>query len=137
MSDITLNGVPMAQRSPEARAQFIQSTYGYLAVAIAVVLTLLTALGSLLTGGWSERVGKAMGVLAGLATGQWILGFFVWFATISDEGFNLFTGLLHPLAMTGVLAVSHMAAGKARRTGPAAMGKAPSSEPWWKVWKTG
>ena len=38
----------------------------------------------------------------------------IWFSSIS-EGFNLFTGLLHPLAMTGVVAVAHMGAGQAAR----------------------
>ena len=88
----------------------------HLVVAIALVGTLLAALVPLQTRGWTDGTGTWMRNLAVVATAQWILGFFVWFATISDEGFNLFTGLLHPLAMTGVLAASHMAAGKARRT---------------------
>ena len=82
----------------------------HLVVAIALVGTLLAALVPLQTRGWTDGTGTWMRNLAVVATAQWILGFFVWFATISDEGFNLFTGLLHPLAMTGVLAVSHMAA---------------------------
>lgn len=88
----------------------------HLIVALALVAALLTALIPLFSKGWSDRVGRWMRILAGVATAQWILGFFVWFATISDEGFNLFTGLLHPLAMTGVVAVAHMAAGQAART---------------------
>ena len=35
MSDIALNGVPISQRSPEVRARLIQSTYSWLAVAVA------------------------------------------------------------------------------------------------------
>ena len=86
----------------------------HLVLALALVASLLTALIPLLRSGWSDRVGRWMRILAGVATAQWILGFFVWFSSIS-EGFNLFTGLLHPLAMTGVVAVAHMGAGQAAR----------------------
>lgn len=92
----------------------------HLALAIGVVLTLLVALGSLLAGGWSERAGKAMGLLAGLATGQWVLGLLVWFTSIGDD-FNPFTGIIHPLAMTGVVAVAHIANGRRKTTEDVAM----------------
>lgn len=86
----------------------------HLFVAIAVVLATLFALIPLLRGGWNDSSGKWLGRLAGLATLQWVLGFFVWFLAIG-EGFNAFTGLLHPLAMTGVLGIAHAANGRAKR----------------------
>ncbi|MFM8943656.1 MAG: hypothetical protein ACKOI0_00050 [Actinomycetota bacterium] len=87
----------------------------HLILALILVASLLTALIPLVSKGWSDRVGRWMRILAGVATAQWILGFFVWFSSIS-EGFNVFTGLVHPLAMTGVVAVAHMGAGQAART---------------------
>ena len=87
----------------------------HLAVAIAVVITLLVALVPLLAAGWSERVGRWMGILAGLVTAQWVLGLFVWFTSISD-GFEPFTGIIHPLAMTGAVALAHVANGRRKTT---------------------
>jgi hypothetical protein len=95
----------------------------HLVVAIAVVLATLISLIGLLRGGWSDTVGTWMNRLALLATAQWILGFVVWFASFSD-GFNVFTGLIHPVAMTGVLGLAHAA--NARAKGEADLAKRAS-----------
>jgi apolipoprotein N-acyltransferase len=95
----------------------------HLIVAIAVVLATLISLITLLRGGWSDTVGTWMNRLALLATAQWVLGFFVWFGAIG-EGFNAFTGLLHPVAMTGVLGLAHAA--NARAKGEADLAKRAS-----------
>lgn len=95
----------------------------HLVVAITVVLATLISLVTLLRGGWSDTVGTWMNRLALLATAQWILGFVVWFSAIGD-GFNAFTGLIHPVAMTGVLGLAHAA--NARAKGEADLAKRAS-----------
>ncbi|MFM8999555.1 MAG: DUF333 domain-containing protein [Actinomycetota bacterium] len=95
----------------------------HLVVAIAVVLATLISLITLLRGGWSDTVGTWMSRLAIVATVQWVLGFVVWFGAIGD-GFNVFTGLLHPVAMTGVLGLAHAA--NARAKGEADLAKRAS-----------
>jgi putative hemolysin len=85
----------------------------HLVVAIAVVLATLIALVSLLRAGWSDTAAVWMNRLALLATVQWVLGFVVWFAAFSD-GFNAFTALIHPVAMTGVLGLAHAANARAK-----------------------
>lgn len=85
----------------------------HLILAIAVTLTLVASLALVARGTWDDRSGRLLGILAMLATGQWVLGFFVWFSAISDD-FNAFTGIIHPLAMTGVVAVAHMTNARAK-----------------------
>lgn len=79
----------------------------HLILATVLTLALVGALALVARGTWNDRAATLLTVFATVATAQWVLGIFVWFSSIQED-FNLFTGLIHPIAMTGVLGLAHI-----------------------------